>query len=472
MTVTRPSQSAPAAPGPGLDSAALQELAHRHLWMHFARLGSYAEKEIPIIVRGEGAYVWDQHGRRYLDGLSGLFVVQVGHGRAELAQAAAAQAGQLGYFPIWSYAHPSAIELAARLAALAPGDINRVFFTTGGSEAVESAWKLARQYFRAVGQPSRTKVISRNIAYHGTTMGALSITGIPALKTPYEPLVPGTAKAANTNRYRCRYCATGPACTLACADDIEDAILREGPDTVAAVFVEPVQNAGGCYPPADGYFTRLREVCDRYGVLLVSDEVICAFGRLGYTFGCERYGYLPDIITCAKGMTSGYSPLGAMLCRDFLAEPFLSGSASFSHGFTFAGHPVSCAVALANLDLFEREDLLAHVRAHEGALQACLEALRDLPIVGDVRGAGYFWALELVKDAGTRARFSRQESESLLRGFIAGRLFESGLICRTDDRGDPVIQFAPPLICGPEEFEQISTTLRAVLTEACDRLDT
>jgi adenosylmethionine-8-amino-7-oxononanoate aminotransferase len=442
----------------------------RHLWMHFTRMSSYDGKDVPTIVRGEGPYVWDQHGRRYLDGLSGLFVVQVGHGRAELAEAAARQASKLAYFPLWSYAHPTAVELAGRLAELAPGDLNRVFFTTGGSESVESAWKLARQYFRAIGQPHRTKVISRNVAYHGTSMGALSITGIPSLRTPFEPLVPGAHKAANTNRYRCRFCASAPACTLACADDIGDVIEREGPDTVAAVFVEPIQNAGGCFTPADGYFARLREICDRYSVLLVSDEVICAFGRLGYTFGCERFGYQPDIITCAKGLTSGYSPLGAMLCDDRLAEPFLSGTASFAHGFTFAGHPVSCAVALANLDIFDNEDLLAHVRANEPELRARLESLRDLPIVGDVRGAGYFYGIELVRDRETRERFSHEESESLLRGFLAGRLFEAGLICRADDRGDPVVQLAPPLVCGPEQFEQIETTLRTVLAEAWDRV--
>jgi adenosylmethionine-8-amino-7-oxononanoate aminotransferase len=442
----------------------------RHLWMHFTRMSSYDGKDVPTIVRGEGPYVWDQHGRRYLDGLSGLFVVQVGHGRAELAEAAARQASKLAYFPLWSYAHPTAVELAGRLAELAPGDLNRVFFTTGGSESVESAWKLARQYFRAIGQPDRTKVISRNVAYHGTSMGALSITGIPSLRTPFEPLVPGAHKAANTNRYRCRFCASAPACTLACADDIGDVIEREGPDTVAAVFVEPVQNAGGCFTPADGYFARLREICDRYSVLLVSDEVICAFGRLGYTFGCERFGYQPDIITCAKGLTSGYSPLGAMLCDDRLAEPFLSGTASFAHGFTFAGHPVSCAVALANLDIFDKEDLLAHVRANEPELRARLESLRDLPIVGDVRGAGYFYGIELVRDRETRERFSHEESESLLRGFLAGRLFEAGLICRADDRGDPVVQLAPPLVCGPEQFEQMETTLRTVLAEAWDRV--
>ena len=282
----------------------------------------------------------------------------------ELAEAGAKQAGTLAYFPLWTYAHPRAIELAERVASLTPGDLNRVFFTTGGSEAVESAWKLARQYFRIMGQPERTKVISRSIAYHGTSMGALSITGIPELRTPFEPLVPGAIKVPNTNFYRAELFADDEvAFGRWAADEIERAIEREGADTVAAVFLEPVQNAGGCFPPPPGYFERVREICDRHGVLLVSDEVICAFGRLGHWFGALRYGYQPDIITVAKGLTSGYAPLGAMVASDRLMEPFLAPGASFLHGFTFAGHPVSCAVALANLDVFEGEQILEHVQA-------------------------------------------------------------------------------------------------------------
>jgi adenosylmethionine-8-amino-7-oxononanoate aminotransferase len=458
------------APPPRRDPAELQRMARRNLWMHFTRLSSYADHDIPIIERGEGCYVWDVNGKKYLDGLSGLFVVQAGHGRRELAQAAAAQAEQLAFFPVWSYAHPQAIELASRLAALTPGDLNRVFFTTGGGDAVESAWKLARQYFRSKGEHGRFKVISRNLAYHGTSMGALSITGLPAIKAAFEPLVPGAFHAANTDRYRCRFCALQPACTLDCAATIEDLIISEGPDSVAAVFLEPVQNTGGCFPPPAGYFQEVRRICDKYGVLLVSDEVICAFGRLGYMFGCERYGYVPDIITVAKGMTSGYSPIGAMIASDKLVEPFLEGSSAFLHGLTFAGHPVSAAVAMANLDVFEREDLLGNVRANEAQFRATLESLCDLPIVGEVRGAGYFYGIELVKDRDTRETFSDEESEDLLRGFLSGRLFEAGLVCRADDRGDPVIQLSPPLIAGPEQFAEIEQILRMVLTEASKRM--
>ena len=449
-----------------------QDAARRNLWLHFTRMSAYTDSDVPVIVRGSGAYVFDQHGKRYLDGLAGLFVSQVGHGRTELAEAGARQAAELAYFPLWSYAHPKAIELAARLAEMAPGQLNRVFFTTSGSEAVESAWKLAKQYFKLTGQPGRYKVLSRTIAYHGTSMGALAITGLADIKHAFEPLPPGGIRVPNTNFYRAPDFVAGDEVEFGgwAADEIERAILREGPESVAAVFLEPVQNSGGCFPPPPGYFQRVREICDRYGVLLVSDEVICAFGRLGYYFGSQRYDYQPDIITFAKGVTSGYAPLGGMMVSDRLIEPFEHGPATFLHGITFAGHPVSSAVALANLDVFEKEDLLGNVRANEGAFRATLEKLNELPIVGDVRGDGYFYGIELVKDKATRETFSDEESEWLLRGYLSPALFEAGLICRADDRGDPVIQLAPPLTCTQEHFTEIEQILRAVLTEAWSQL--
>jgi adenosylmethionine-8-amino-7-oxononanoate aminotransferase len=449
-------------------SDSLETKARRHLWLHFTRMSSYQGNDVPVIVRGSGQYVYDSRGKRYLDGLSGLFVTQIGHGRTEVAEAAARQASELAYFPLWSYAHPRAIELAERLAMLAPGDLDRVFFTTSGSEAVESAWKMAKQYFKAVGQPGRYKVLSREIAYHGTSMGALAVTGLPDIKTPFEPLPPGGVRVPNTNFYRAPGFVADDATAFGrwAADEIERAILREGPESVAAVYLEPVQNSGGCFPPPPGYFARVREICDRYGVLLVSDEVICAFGRLGYYFGSERYGYQPDVITFAKGVTSGYAPLGGMIVRDRLMEPFTDGPATFLHGVTFAGHPVSAAVALANLDVFEKEDLLGNVRANEDAFRATLGKLRDLPIVGDVRGDGYFYGIEMVKEKTTRETFSEEESERLLRGFLSHALYDAGLICRADDRGDPVIQLAPPLTCTQEHFDEMEQILRSVLTEA------
>ncbi len=440
-----------------------------HLWMHFTRMAN--ADQAPVIVRGEGAYIWDDRGKRYLDGLAGLFVNQLGHGRTDLAAVAAEQASTLAFFPLWSYAHPSAIELADKLASLAPGELNRVFFTSGGSEAVESAWKLAKNFFKLTGKPMKHKVISRAIAYHGTTHGALSITGLPPLKSQFEPLVPSTFRVPNTNIYRAPLHGDDPvAFGRWAADQIAVAIEQEGPETVAAVFLEPVQNAGGCFPPPPGYFERVREICDEYDVLLVSDEVICAFGRLGTMFGAERYGYQPDIITCAKGLTSGYAPLGAMIASDRLFEPFAQPGASFAHGYTFGGHPVATAVGLANLEIFEREGVLEHVRANEGAFRATLEGLLDLPIVGDVRGDGYFYGIELVKDKQTRETFDDDESERLLRGYLSGALFEAGLYCRADDRGDPVIQLSPPLICDQRHFDEIGDILRSVLSEAGSRL--
>ena len=450
-----------------------QSAGRDHLWLHFTRHSTYENGgEMPLIVKGEGHKIWDSHGREYIDGLAGLFVVQVGHGREELAEAAARQARELAFFPLWSFAHPRAVELADRIAAMAPGDLNRVFFTTGGGEAVESAWKLAKQFFKLTGKPNKHKVISRAVAYHGTPQGALSITGIPPLKEMFEPLVPGAHKVPNTNFYR-RPDYLGDdekAFGRWAADRIAEAIEFEGPDTVAAVFLEPVQNAGGCFPPPPGYFERVREICDEYDVLLVSDEVICAFGRVGEMFGAGEFGYQPDIITCAKGMTSGYSPIGAMIASDRLFEPFRSGATAYAHGYTFGGHPVSSAVAMANLDIFEREGLTDHVQQNAPAFRSTLEKLLDIPIVGDVRGHGYFYGIELVKDRETKETFDDAESERLLRGYLSGALWEAGLYCRADDRGDPVIQLAPPLIIGQPEFDDIEQRLRSVLTGALEHL--
>ena len=443
-----------------MTTADLSAKADRHLWGHFSRHGAGITP--PIITRGEGVHIFDDKGRKYIDGLSGLFVVQVGHGRAELAEAAAKQAETLSFFPLWSYATPPAIELAERLAGYAPGDLNRVFFTTGGGEAVESAWKLAKQYFKLTGKPGKHKVVSRAIAYHGTPQGALAITGLPDFKAPFEPLTPGGFRVPNTNFYR----APAPFDTDIkawgeyCANRIAEAIEFEGPDTVCAVFLEPVQNAGGCFPPPPGYFQRVREICDEYDVLLVSDEVICAYGRIGSMFACS----------CAKGLTSGYSPIGAMIASDRLFEPFNDGKTVFGHGYTFGGHPVSSAVAMANLDIFEREGINDHVRQMAPAFRATLEKLYDLPIVGDVRGEGFFYGIELVKDKATRETFNDEESERLLRGYLTPALWDAGLYCRADDRGDPVVQLAPPLICGQPEFDAIYDVLHGVLSEAANRL--
>jgi adenosylmethionine-8-amino-7-oxononanoate aminotransferase len=448
----------------------LQKLAKEHLWLHFTRMGGYQQTEIPVIVRGEGCYLEDANGKRYLDALAGLFAVNIGYSYGEeIGQAALEQMRELPFYTNWSYAHPRAIELAGEVASLAPGNLNRVFFVSGGSEAVESAWKLARQYHAARGE-RRWKAISRNVAYHGTTMGALSINGIPALRTPFEPLVPEVVHVRNTNRYHRPPDETEGEFTRFLLDDLEQAIEAAGPETVAMVLMEPIQNAGGSFTPPEGYFRGVRELCDRYGILLCADEVITGFGRIGYWFASERYDIRPDLVTCAKGLSSAYAAIGAVISADRVIEPFLGDKSMFTHGITFGGHPVMCAIALKNIEIMKRERIPEGVRENEETFRSTLSQLLELPIAGDLRGAGCFYALELVKDKETRETFTDDESESLLRGFLSPRLFERGLICRADDRGDPVIQISPPLVAGQEEFDEIVSILGDVLTEAWERV--
>jgi adenosylmethionine-8-amino-7-oxononanoate aminotransferase len=467
----------------------LQQAARDHLWMHFTRMSGYESSDVPIIVRGDGCYLEDANGRRYLDALAGLFSVNIGYGFGEeIGQAALAQMKELPFYTNWSYAHPRAIELATELASLAPGPLNRAFFVSGGSEAVESAWKLARQYYLARGgkqvpadetraderlgtpAPHKYKAIARQIAYHGTTMGALSINGIPALKESFEPLVPEVRHVKNTNRYHRPAEETEEQFTAMLLEDLEDAILAMGPETVCLVHMEPVQNAGGAFTPPVGYWRGVRELCDRYDILLSADEVITGFGRVGHWFASERYDIRPDIVCCAKGLSSSYAAIGAVVATDRVMEPFLADTAMFSHGITFGGHPVMSAIALKNIEIMKREGIMERVLGNEGAFRATLETLLDLPIVGDVRGTGYFYALELVKDKETRETFSDEECETLLRGFLSGELFRRGLICRADDRGDPVIQISPPLVAGQAEFDEMTGILGDVLAEAGRRV--
>jgi adenosylmethionine-8-amino-7-oxononanoate aminotransferase len=473
-----------------LDVDSLQRAAKEHLWMHFTRMGGYGVADVPIIVRGDGCHLEDSNGRRYIDALAGLFSVNIGYSFGEeIGQAALEQMRELPFYTNWSYAHPRAIELAAEVASLAPGDLNRVFFCSGGSEAVESAWKLARQYYQARGgknlatalaepatrhdelmatmhAPPRYKAIARHIAYHGTTFGALSINGIPALRAPFEPLVPEVRHVSNTNRYHRPPEETEAEFTQFLLTELEQTILAMGPETVCLVHMEPVQNAGGCFTPPEGYWRGVREVCDRYDILLSADEVITAFGRIGYWFGSERYDIRPDIVTSAKGLSSSYAAIGAVIATDRVMEPFLGETSMFSHGITFGGHPVMAAIALKNIEIMKRERIVEHVRATEDAFRSTLAQLLDIPIVGDLRGTGFFLALELVKDKHTRETFSDEECEKLLRGYLSNALWEAGMICRADDRGDPVIQISPPLVAGQAEFDEMAGILGEVLTEA------
>ena len=455
-------------------TADLQQAARDHLWMHFTRMSGYASNEVPIIVRGDGCYLEDSNGKRYLDALAGLFSVNIGYGFGEeIGQAALAQMKELPFYTNWSYAHPRAIELASELASLAPGDLNRAFFVSGGSEAVESAWKLARQYYLARDgkeAPYKYKAIARDVAYHGTTLGALSINGIQALRQSFQPLVPEVRHVKNTNRYHRPPEETEAEFTAMLLEDLETAIVELGPETVCLVHMEPVQNAGGAFTPPAGYWRGVRELCDRYDILLSADEVITAFGRVGHWFASERYDIRPDIVCCAKGLSSSYAAIGAVIASDKVMAPFLEDSSMYAHGITFGGHPVMSAIALKNIEIMKREGIMERVLGNEGAFRATLETLLELPIVGDVRGTGYFYAIELVKDKETRETFSAEECESLLRGFLSPALFERGLICRADDRGDPVIQISPPLVAGQAEFDEMVGILGDVLTEAGARM--
>jgi adenosylmethionine-8-amino-7-oxononanoate aminotransferase len=479
-------------------TADLQKAAREHLWLHFTRMSAYEGADVPIIVRGDGCYLEDANGKRYLDALAGLFSVNIGYGYGEeIGEAAAAQMRELPFYTNWSYAHPRAIELASEVASLTPGDLNRLFFVSGGSEAVESAWKLARQYYSARGEqrvhaaivplgpetptrvdeahaiPSgerRWKAISRHIAYHGTTMGALSINGIPALRSPFEPLVPEALHVRNTNRYHRPAAETEAEFTQFLLDDLEHTIESAGPDTVCMVIMEPVQNAGGAFTPPEGYWRGVREICDRYDILLCADEVITGFGRLGAWFGSERYDIRPDLMTIAKGLSSSYASIGAVVASDRVMEPFMRDTRMYSHGITFGGHPVACAVALKNIEIMKRDQIVDHVASSQDAFKAKLDELLDLPIVGDVRGVGFFYAIELVKDKKTRETFDDEECETLLRGFLSPQLFERGLICRADDRGDPVVQISPPLVAEQQQFDEMVSILGDVLAEAWTRV--
>ncbi|WP_354698965.1 aspartate aminotransferase family protein [Paraconexibacter sp. AEG42_29] len=434
-----------------------------NLLLHFARNGN--TDPLLVLERGAGPYVFDTEGKAYFDGLSSLFCAQLGYSYGEeMGQVAAAQLQQLAFATVWGSAHPAAVELSHALAEILPGDLDHVFFTNGGSESVESAWKIVRQYHVARGEPQRTKAIARDIAYHGVTLGALAFTGVPGYKAQFGPPAIDVTHVANTNAFRAPDGDDEPAFCRRLLDELEATIQAEGPDTIAMLIAEPVQNAGGCLTPPAGYWPGLREICDRHGILLCADEVICGFGRLGEWLGSERYGIVPDLATTAKGLTSAYAPMGAVMVSGKVAAPLYEPGLTLMHGITFAGHPLCAAIALQNLKIFQRDNVLEQVRANEPYLKAGLDQLRGLPIVGDVRGAGYFWALELVGDDDD-AQLDADTREWLLRGYLPARLLEAGLIARPDDRGDAVLHLAPPLTCTHEDIDTLVSRVGDVLAD-------
>ncbi len=448
----------------------LQTRAKQHLMLHFSDMTAAAE-DIPVIVRGEDSYVFDDKGNRYIDGLSGLYCLNLGHSYGEeIGAAAAAQMSTLPYTSNWTVAHPPAIDLATKLAELAPDGFERVFFTSGGSESVESAYKMAIQWHQANGEPQRRKVIARRDAYHGVTMGALNFTGIPVCRTAFEPLGIPTRHVSSTNAYRHPAGGDEAGFTRALLDEIESTLEFEQPETVAMIIMEPVQNAGGSIVPPAGYWKGLREICDRHGILLVSDEVICAFGRLGTWFGAQRLEYSPDMITFAKGLTGAHAAMGGVMMSDKVAEPFLTGKGDYLHGLTFGGHPVGSTIALKAIEIFEREKVFENVLANEPKVRDMLEGLKDIPIVGDVRGLGHFFAIEVVKDQETKESLTEAEANWLLKDVLSDRLFERGMICRLDDRSEPIVQIAPPLVADIGVFEEITEILRHGLEHATEHL--
>ncbi len=455
-----------------VDTAVLQEMAQKHLWLHFTQMAGYDPAKHPVMVRGEDIYLHDSDGNRYMDFLSGLFTVQIGYSYGEeIGQAMLEQAMELPYYTNWTYSHPKAIELATKLAEISPDSIDRSFFVSGGSEGVEGAIKLARSYHNANGEPMRRKVIARKIAYHGTTYGALSLTGITSIRAPFEPLMSGVRHVSPTNPYRCGHCADAGGCNLKCAEEVAEVIEFEDPSTVSMVIMEPVQNAGGCFTPHPEYHQRVGEICKQYGVLHAADETICGYGRLGEWFGSQRFDYQPDIITCAKGLTSGYQPMGAVMFGPRIADKLNSTEEMFLHGITFGGHPIVATAALKNLEIMEREGVLDNVRNNQDYLRDQLLGLKDrYEIIGDVRGAGYFWAMELVKDRATKESFSADECNVLLRDTLSPMLIGEGLLCRADDRGDPAIQISPPLITTRDQIDEAISVFDKVLPQVQDRM--
>ena len=449
----------------GSNTQDVRSLAQKHLFPHFTRGDVWNDGDLPVIVRGEGCHLYDERGRRWLDGLAGLFCVNMGHGRSDVPAAATKQMEQLAYWTNWSAAHPASVEAATLIAGLAPGDLERVFFVNSGSEAVESAIKFARQYFVGQGQPQRTKIISREMSYHGTTLGALAVTGIPKFKTPFGPLMPGVRHVPNTIGEVVP--PGGSAADLPSLQAMVAVIEEEGPETVAAIFAEPVQNSRGALVPPEGYWQELRSICDRYGILLVSDEVICAFGRLGEWFGSAKYGVTPDLLTFAKGSTSGYAPLGGVLIREELAASLLSSpqAGAFTHGATWGGHPVSTAVAVANISAMRDENVLGNVRSLEPHFQSGLDAIRDAhPSVREWRGTGFFYAIEFTGDRNTGRELTDQQQVELVREVMPRAMREVNLITRPDDRGATLLMLSPPLVADREVLDELLAGVDAVVS--------
>jgi len=442
---------------------ALNQALKDHSWLHFTQMKNIIDDPSPVVIaRGEGARVWDTNGKEYIDGLAGLFCVNAGYGRQEIIDAITAQLSKIAYVSPFSFPNEPAVELAAKLASLSPvGPDARVFFVTGGSEAVESALKMAKQYQKARGFSGRYKTVSRRIAYHGTTMGALSVGGLTGIRKVFEPLVPGARHVPLPHRYRCDYCSTLPECTMQCTREVASLIEFENPETIAATIMEPVQNSGGCIVPPPTYYPEIRRQTRENGIVMIMDEVICGFGRTGKMFGSEHWGIQPDMMTLAKGLTSAYYPLGAVVVSKEIADVFIGDEyKKLFHGITFGGHPVAAAAALANIAIIERENLVQQAADKGVYLQTELhKALDRHPAIGDIRGAGLFVGIEMVTDKETRTPMPGGK----MMGWLSDQLLRRGLICRCDDRLDPVIQLSPPLVISKSDLDETVNIIEQVI---------
>ncbi|HVO27751.1 MAG TPA: aspartate aminotransferase family protein [Candidatus Margulisiibacteriota bacterium] len=439
----------------------------RHLICGFASPASVEQHGALRLVKGRGVYVWDAQGRKYLDGLASLWNVAVGHGRSEIARAVAAQMRQLEYAPtLLGFASQPAEQLAERIAKMAPKGLTRVVFTSGGSEANETVIRLVRLYWRLRQRPDKIKIVALNRAYHGSSTGAASLTGLPYFHTYYEPLLPGVVRMPRPFCYRCELGLAYPRCALACADELERIIEREGASTIGAFIAEPVQGVGGVVVPPPGYFERIRAICDKHEVLMVADEVITGFGRLGTRFGIERWKAVPDMIAFAKGVTSGYLPLGGVIVKESVYQTLLDAGPDFAlhHGFTYSGHPAVCAAALANLDIIEREGLIARARKLAPHFKRRLDALSRHDIVGEVRTAGLMGAIELVRDKTSKEPLpgewnvaARIRAAALARGVIIRASADTVVVC-------------PPLIVTPKEIDVIAATIDAAIGDTAKEI--
>jgi len=439
---------------------AIEQEALEHVWIHSTPWADVAEKEgLRVFSKGKGSTVWDVRGREYLDGISGLWVVNAGHGREEIGQAMAEQAGKLAYASSEAFTTEPAVALADKLAKITPGDLSRVYFSSGGSEAVETAMKIAKQVQAMRGFPRRYKIIARRGSYHGMTHGAMSLTAMREEKF-FGPFMYGVYHAPHPNQYRSDFGVEGEQADIMAARYVEQEIMNQGPETVAAVIGEPISSAAGVHVPSKKYWQMLREICDKHGVFLIADEVINGFGRTGTMFATEQFDFVPDIMTMAKGLTSGYAPMAATIVRPSVFESFKDQkSVGMGHLLTFGGHPVCAVAALTNIQIFDDENLVARGAEMGVYLKERLEELRAHPTVGDVRGVGLLQAIELVTSKSKKTNFDKKHP---FTERVKNLMMERGFLTRVRD----VMHFAPPLVVAREEIDKMVTIADEALTVA------